>query len=245
VFTRNHQVDWRLVAASKLNLLCTLACGSFTYYIQFALTFWKTPSRAPLTAAFFTCFDVFIKLGSCLPTSFDLCWKDRSESHHQYYDQTTCIHLPDSTHNSSTHVDCCYVFAAQTAQEHCVYHGLRGVHRLIGSTHGLGWVGSDWVEIFFSIFSELGWVVARKKWICPLVLTNFDTLTPLYSENWIDHQNFFTFLQLCQIWHKFDTRGKGYCTKLVGKWVKYNENYLFAGYGDNGFRRYLCISCIC
>ena len=137
------------------------------------------------------------------------------------------------------------VFAAQTAQESCVYRGFRVVHRLIGSTHGLGWVGSDWVEIFFSVFSELGWVVARKKWICPLVLTNFDTLAPQNSENWINHQNFFTFLQLCQIWHKFDTRGKGYCTKLVGKWVKYNENYLFAGYGDNGFRHYLCISCIC
>ena len=45
-----------------------------------------------------------------------------------------------------------------------------------------------------------------------------------------------TFLQLCQIWYKFITRDKGYCAKLAGKWVKYNENYLFAGYGDDGFR---------
>ena len=140
------------------------------------------------------------------------------------------------------------VFAAQTAQESCVYHGLRVVHRLIGSTHGLGWVGSDWVEIFLAFL--VSWVGSslEKNWICPLVLTNFDTLTPQNSQNWIDHQIFsqvITFLQLCQIWHKFDTRGKGYCTKLVGKWVKYNENYLFAGYGDNGFRHYLCISCIC
>ena len=90
------------------------------------------------------------------------------------------------------------VFAAQTAQESRVYHGLRVVHRLIGSTHGMGWVGSDWVR-----------VVARKKWICPLVLTNFDTLTPQNSENWIDHQNFFTgdyvpkaLPNLTHIWHQ-------------------------------------------
>jgi len=42
-----------------------------------------------------------------------------------------------------------------------------------------------------------------------------------------------TVLQLCQIWHKFVTEGKGHCAKLAGKLVKYNENYLFAGYGDN------------
>ena len=28
-----------------------------------------------------------------LRTSFDPAWKDLSKSHHQYYDQTTCIHL--------------------------------------------------------------------------------------------------------------------------------------------------------
>ena len=100
-------------------------------------------------------------------------------------DNVHSLHLPDSTHNSSTRLLLLLsrVFAAQTAQESCVYHGLRVVHRLIGSTHGLGWVGSDCVEIFYSIFSELGLVVARKKWSCPLLLTNFDTLTPQNSEN--------------------------------------------------------------
>ena len=99
------------------------------------------------------------------------------------------------------------VFAAQTAQESRVC--TTDSELSIGSTHGLGWVGSDWVEIFFSIFSELGWVVARKNWICPLLLTNFDTLTPQNSENWIDHQNFFTgdyvptaLPNLAQIWHQ-------------------------------------------
>jgi len=54
------------------------------------------------------------------------------------------------------------IFAAQTAQEHCVYHGLRVVHRLIGSTHGLGWVGSDWVD-FFWYFQWVGLGCRSKK----------------------------------------------------------------------------------
>jgi len=67
---------------------------------ELALTFRITPLLAPPTAANITCIDVYIILGSCFPTSYDTRWKDLSESHHQYYDQTTCIHLPDSTYNS-------------------------------------------------------------------------------------------------------------------------------------------------
>jgi len=32
-----------------------------------------------------------------------------------------------------------------------------------GSTHGLGWVGFDWVEMFFLIFGGLCWVVSPKR----------------------------------------------------------------------------------
>ena len=109
----------------------------------------------------------------------------------------------------------------------------------IGSTHGLGWVGSDSVEIFKMYFYWVG--LGRRSKKIGFVHWYWQILTPsphriLRIESIIKiFSQVITFLQLCQIWHKFDTRGKGYCTKLVGKWVKYNENYLFAGYGDNGF----------
>jgi len=125
----------------------------------------RTAGWAAFTTMFtrtFECISRFRRL--VIRTSFDPCWKDLSESDHQYYDQTTCIHLPDSTHSSSTHADCCYCCRAsllprQRKNVACTTDS----ELLIGSTHGLGWVGSDWVEILKRIFSELGWVVDRKK----------------------------------------------------------------------------------
>ena len=115
-FTRNHQVDWRLVAASQLSLLCTPASvfvlwrydiGRIAVTIRFSLLLAVLTAGWEALSAIFTFLQVFVNPVPLL-TSVDPCWKDLSESHHQYYNQTTCIHLPDSTHNSSTHADCCY-----------------------------------------------------------------------------------------------------------------------------------------
>jgi len=146
LFTRNHQVDWRLVAASNLNLLySTRAIAIISQEVSLlAVALSPAALLAPRTAPVPTfCYAIKCsrKRMTTTVTSFDPCWKDLSESHHQYYDQTACIHLPDSTHNSSQHMS--------TAVWWCIRLG-----------YGLGW----FVSPKFSLCDGLGWVGSVVWW---------------------------------------------------------------------------------